>query len=213
MHSLPVTLAIVDDHQIVIDGLKALLKGSSKYRIIFETTHAETALQEIPNLEPDILITDIMMAQLNGIELAVHLKKSMPGLKIIALSMNGEGALVNQMIQDADIAGYLLKNIGQTEFLQALDKVAGGGIYFNETVLNEMLKASEQKKELKESRLTVREIEVIRLIEKEYSNRQIAEALFLSERTIETHRKNIFRKTKTNSLIGLIKYAYEHKLI
>ena len=122
-------------------------------------------------------------------------------------------SLVNQMIEESDISGYLLKNIGQTEFITALNKIAGGGIYFSEDVLQEMLKASERKKEDAEVNLTVREIEIIGLIEKEYSNKKIAEVLFLSERTVETHRKNIFRKTKTNSVIGLIKYAYEHKLI
>ena len=128
--------------------------------------------------------------------------------------MNGEGSLVNQMIEESDISGYLLKNIGQTELLKALDKIAAGGIYFSDEVLQEMLKASECKKETdEETKLTNHEIEIVRLIEKEYSNKQIAEELFLRERTVETHRKNIFLKTKTNSVIGLIKYAYERKMI
>jgi DNA-binding NarL/FixJ family response regulator len=80
-------------------------------------------------------------------------------------------------------------------------------------VLQEMLKASERKQVSDDNKLTNREVEIVRLIEKEYSNKKIAEELFLSERTVETHRKNIFRKTKTNSVIGLIKYAYEHKLV
>jgi DNA-binding NarL/FixJ family response regulator len=154
-----------------------------------------------------------MMPEMDGLELAKQVRLHYPSIKIIALSMNGEGSLVNQMIEESDISGYLLKNIGQTEFITALNKIAGGGIYFSEDVLQEMLKASERKKEDAEVNLTVREIEIIGLIEKEYSNKKIAEVLFLSERTVETHRKNIFRKTKTNSVIGLIKYAYEHKLI
>lgn len=151
---------------------------------------------------------------MTGVELARLVKKEFPSIKIITLSMNGEGSLVNQMIEESDISGYLLKNIGQTEFLKALEKIAAGGIYFSDDVLQEMLKASERKKEAdEETKLTNREVEIVRLIEKEYSNKQIAEELFLSERTVETHRKNIFRKTKTNSVIGLIKYAYERKLI
>ena len=154
------------------------------------------------------------MPVMTGIELARLVKKEFPAIKIITLSMNGEGSLVNQMIDESDISGYLLKNIGQTEFLNALNKIAAGGIYFSDEVLQEMLKASERKKETdEETKLTNREIEIVRLIEKEYSNKKIAEELFLSERTVETHRKNIFRKTKTNSVIGLIKYAYERKLI
>ena len=206
-------LAIVDDHQIVIDGLRSLLKGHKEYEIILESTRPELLVQELRQHQPDLLLTDVMMPTLSGVDLARQVKKEFPQIKIIALSMNGEGSLVNQMIEESDISGYLLKNIGQTEFLKALEKVAAGGIYFSDEVLQEMLKASERKKETEESHLTNREIEIVRLIEKEYSNKQIAEELFLSERTVETHRKNIFRKTKTNSVIGLIKYAYEHKLI
>lgn len=213
MSATKVKLAIVDDHQIVIDGLHSLLKGHHQYEIVLESNHPETVLAQLKKQAVDILLTDVMMPAMNGVELAKLVKKEFPAIKVIALSMNGEGSLVNQMIDESHISGYLLKNIGQTEFLAALNKIAEGGIYFSEEVLNEMLKANERKKENEEAKLTNREIEIVKLIEKEYSNKKIAEELFLSERTVETHRKNIFRKTKTNSLIGLIKYAYEHKLI
>lgn len=214
MSANKIKLAIVDDHQIVIDGLHSLLKGHHRYEIVLESTHPETILARLKNQPVDILLTDVMMPVMTGVELARLVKKEFPAIKIITLSMNGEGSLVNQMIEESDISGYLLKNIGQTEFLKALEKIAGGGIYFSDDVLQEMLKASERKKEAEEeTKLTNREVEIVRLIEKEYSNKQIAEELFLSERTVETHRKNIFRKTKTNSVIGLIKYAYERKLI
>jgi DNA-binding NarL/FixJ family response regulator len=213
MSTTKTKLVIVDDHQIVIDGLRSLLKGYDQYEIVLESTHPSGVVQAIEHLQVDILLTDVMMPEMDGLELAKKVRLHYPSIKIIALSMNGEGSLVNQMIEESDISGYLLKNIGQTEFITALNKIAGGGIYFSEDVLQEMLKASERKKEDAEVNLTVREIEIIGLIEKEYSNKKIAEVLFLSERTVETHRKNIFRKTKTNSVIGLIKYAYEHKLI
>ncbi|NCU05804.1 MAG: response regulator transcription factor [Chitinophagaceae bacterium] len=206
-------IAIVDDHQIVIDGLHSLLKGYQQFEIVLESNHPEKILPELRKQAVDILLTDIMMPGMTGVELAKKVKQEFPGIKIVALSMNGEGSLVNQMIEESEISGYLIKNIGQTEFITALLKIAEGGIYFSDEVLQEMLKAGERRKESDESHLTNREIEIIRLIEKEYSNKKIAEELFLSERTVETHRKNIFRKTKTNSVIGLIKYAYEYKLI
>jgi two-component system, NarL family, nitrate/nitrite response regulator NarL len=206
-------LAIVDDHQIVIDGLHSLLKGYNQFQILLESNHPETIIASLRKEPVDILLTDVMMPVMTGVELAKQVKKEFPAIKIIALSMNGEGSLVNQMIEESDISGYLLKNIGQTEFITALNKIAGGGIYFSDEVLQEMLKASERKQVSDDNKLTNREIEIVRLIEKEYSNKKIAEELFLSERTVETHRKNIFRKTKTNSVIGLIKYAYEHKLV
>jgi len=208
-----ISLAVVDDHQIVIDGIRSILQGQESFKIAIETTNPLDVVTLLSKTPVDILLTDIMMPGMNGAELAKAVRTAFPEIKIMALSMSGQGDLVNQMINDSDIAGYVLKNISKQELLKALEKIAAGGIYFSEDVLAEMIKESEKKKEAEQAHLTMREIEIIRLIEKELSNKQIADTLFLSERTVETHRKNIFRKTKTNSLIGLIKYAYEHKLI
>jgi two-component system, NarL family, nitrate/nitrite response regulator NarL len=208
-----ITLAIVDDHQIVIDGLKSLLEGHPNFMVKIESNHPEKMEKILSETKVDILLTDIMMPVMNGAELAKMVKTNFPDIKILALSMSGQGDLVNKMIDDSDISGYVLKNLGKQELINALEKIAAGGVYFSDEVLEEMMKASERKKTNDEVQLTVREIEIIRLIEKENNNRQIADALFISERTVETHRKNIFRKTKTSGLIGLIKYAYENKLI
>ena len=206
-------LAIVDDHQIVIDGLKSLLLGHEQFQVAIECTQPLQMIELLEKKRVDILLTDIMMPGLNGAELSKEVRQKYPAIKILALSMSGQGDQVNQMIDEADISGYVLKNIGKQELIRALEKISNGGIYFSDEVLNEMARASELKKDHEEAHLTAREIEIIRLIEKEMTNKQIAETLFLSERTVETHRKNIFRKTNTSSVIGLIKYAYEHKLI
>jgi two-component system, NarL family, nitrate/nitrite response regulator NarL len=206
-----ITLALVDDHQIVIDGLMSLLKGHDLFRFAFATTNSSEVLEKISPI--DILLTDVMMPVMPGNQLAKQVKEKFPNIKILALSMSGQGDLVNEMIENANISGYVLKNIGKQELIKALEKIAGGGIYFSEEVINELQRTSLRKKQNDEAHLTVREVEIIRLIEKEYNNKQIAETLFISERTVETHRKNIFRKTDTSSVIGLIKYAYEHKLI
>ncbi len=208
-----IKLAIADDHQIVIDGLKSLLQGQDKFIVSIESNDPFKIPGLLEKTPVDILITDIMMPGMNGDALAKIVRQQFPSIKILALSMSGQGDLVNKMIEDSDIVGYVLKNISKKEFITALEKISGGGIYFSEEVLEEMTKASDRKKQSEEVNLTLREIEIIRLIEKEYNNKKIADTLFLSERTVETHRKNIFRKTKTSSLIGLIKYAYEHQLI
>lgn len=208
-----ITLALVDDHQIVIDGLMSLLKGHELFRFAFATTDATAVLPQLEKEKVDILLTDVMMPKMPGNELAREVRTRFPDVKILALSMSGQGDLVNEMINDADISGYVLKNIGKQELVSALEKIAGGGIYFSEEVIEELRRSSERQKQKAEARLTDREIEIIRLIEKEFNNKQIAETLFISERTVETHRKNIFRKTGTSSVIGLVKYAYEHKLI
>lgn len=213
MKNAKVQLALVDDHQIVIDGLMSLLKGHERFRFAFATTDPNSVMQKLEQAPVDILLTDIMMPGLPGNVLARQVKEKFPGIRILALSMSGQGDLVNEMINEADISGYVLKNIGKAELVRALDKIAGGGIYFSEEVIDELKRTSERKRQNVLAHLTGREIEIIRLIEKEYNNKQIAEALFISERTVETHRKNIFRKTRTNSVIGLVKYAYEHKLI
>lgn len=213
MKNAKTRLGIVDDHQIVIDGLKSLLQGHEQFEVLVECTQPLRMIELISRNPIDILLTDVMMPGMNGAELAKAVHLEFPEIKILALSMSGQGDLVNRMIEDADISGYVLKNIGKQELVKALEKISAGGIYFSDEVLEEMTRASERKKENEEVNLTAREIEIIRLIEKELSNKQIAERLFLSERTVETHRKNIFRKTNTASVIGLVKYAYEHKLI
>jgi DNA-binding NarL/FixJ family response regulator len=208
-----ISLALVDDHQIVIDGLMALLKGEQRYQFAFATTEPKEVIDQLKKTHVDVLLTDVMMPDMPGNILAKEVRKQFPQIKILALSMSGQGDIVNEMINDADIAGYVLKNIGKKELVTAIEKIAGGGIYFSEDVLEELRKTANRKKQNEQAHLTDREIEIIRLIEKEYSNKQIAETLFISERTVETHRKNIFRKTETNSVIGLVKYAYEHRLI
>ena len=208
-----ISLALVDDHQIVIDGLMALLKGEQRYQFAFATTQPKEVIEQLKNHHVDVLLTDVMMPDLPGNVLAKEVRKQFPSIKILALSMSGQGDIVTEMINDADISGYVLKNIGKKELVTAIEKIAGGGIYFSDAVLEELTKTVNRKKETAQAHLTDREIEIIRLIEKEYSNKQIAETLFISERTVETHRKNIFRKTGTSSVIGLVKYAYEHRLI
>lgn len=213
MRAEKIKIGIVDDHQIVIDGLTSLLKTEEHIKFAFATTQPEEVIDKIAASPIDILLTDVMMPALPGNQLAKLVKEKFPTVKIMALSMSGQGDLVNEMIENADIAGYVLKNIGKKELVTAIQKIATGGIYFSEEVIDELQRTSQKKKQKEEARLTEREIEIISLIEKEYNNKQIADSLFISERTVETHRKNIFRKTETSSVIGLVKFAYEHKLI
>lgn len=208
----PIRIAIVDDHQLVIEGLVSLLDHNN-IQVIYCTTYPADMLEKLESIQIDVLLTDIMMEGITGQELAKAVRKQYPTIRILALSMSGKGDIVNEMIRDADISGYVLKNIGKVELIEAIESVATGGHYFSEEVLHALDKAIQLQKDNENTHLTNREIEIIQLIEKEMPNKAIAEALFISERTVETHRKNIFRKTKTSSVIGLIKYAYEHKLI
>jgi two-component system nitrate/nitrite response regulator NarL len=211
-----ITVHIVDDHQMLIDGLKALLKGEERFEIIAESNNGQVALQKIEKQPPHIVLTDINMPEMNGIELTKAIKARFPEVKIIALSMYGERGMISEMLQ-AGVNGYILKNTGKAELINAISKVASGGMFFSDEVSVEMMKAvaspSYKPEEEIEITLTPREIEIVQLIAKELSNAEIAEKLFISERTVETHRKNIFRKTATKSVVGLIKYAFDKKLI
>ncbi|RZM15148.1 MAG: response regulator transcription factor [Pedobacter sp.] len=201
---------IVDDHQLVIEGMRSLLADAPHYSIS-GFTHLPMQVLELLDENPtDILLTDISMPLMSGIELTRLVKKRFPNIKVIAISMHGERAVVKEMLE-AGIAGYLLKNTGRGELIEALDRVRSGGTYFGEEVTREILNSFTSRDQ--EQRLTNREIEIIKLINEEYGNKQISNKLFISERTVETHRKNIFRKTNTQSVIGLLKYAAHHKYI
>ncbi|GAA4333178.1 response regulator transcription factor [Flaviaesturariibacter amylovorans] len=208
-----ISLAFVDDHQIVIDGLQSLLRDESRFHFAFATNDPTEVLGRLRTEQVDVLLTDVMMPGMAGNVLAREVRRAFPDIRILALSMSGEGTLVSEMIEEANISGYVLKNIGREELVHAISKIAAGGHYFGEEVLRELQRNDVRKRENTEAHLTSREVEIIRLIEKEMNNKQIAGELFISERTVETHRKNIFRKTGTNTVLGLIKYAYEHRLI
>jgi two-component system nitrate/nitrite response regulator NarL len=202
---------IVDDHQMVIDGLKLIIDTIEGFEIVGESTSAFHALDVLATANADILLTDVSMPEMSGIELTRLVKKKYPHIKIIALSMFSESQVVAEMI-DAGISGYILKNTGKQELIEALNKVASGQNYFGQDITLQLMKSFKRNQD-ETSRLTDREIEIIRMIEQDFGNKQIADMLFISERTVETHRKNILRKTNTQTVVGLLKYAYERKII
>jgi DNA-binding NarL/FixJ family response regulator len=206
---------ILDDHQMLIDGIKALLINEKQFEITGTATNAKTALEMIRQNPPEIILSDINMPEMDGVAFTREIKRTHPDLKVLALSMFGEKSTISEML-DAGASGYILKNTGQQELIDALLKISQGGMFFSDEISAEMMKAMSergQKKEEEKIHLTDREKEIIQLIAKEYSNAQIGETLFISERTVETHRKNIFRKANTKTVVGLIKFAIENKLI
>jgi two-component system nitrate/nitrite response regulator NarL len=204
------SIFIVDDHQMVIDGFRLIIETIPGFTIVGESTNAMDAIEMLKDCTADILLTDVSMPEMSGIELTRIIKKNYPGIKILALSMFNESQVIAEMI-DAGISGYILKNTGKQELIEALNKIADGQNYFGQDITLQLMKSFKRSQE--EVRLTDREIEIIRMIEKEFGNKQIADLLFISERTVETHRKNILRKTKSQSIVGLLKYAYERKII
>lgn len=210
MDQKPQRIFIVDDHQMVIDGINLMLEGKSDFKVIGETTQPLMVFQALENLSIDILITDIGMPEMSGVELTRAVKNKFPSIKILALSMFGDSQIIAEMI-DSGISGYILKNAGKKELIEALTKISDGQSYFSQEITLQLMKSFKRNQE--ELKLTDREVEIIRMIEKELTTKAIADVLFISERTVETHRKNILHKTNTQSVVGLLKYAYERKII
>ena len=201
---------IVDDHQMVIDGINLMLEGRPEFSVVGESTEPLQVIELINDTPVDIVITDVGMPGMSGVELSRLVKNKFPDIKILALSMFGDSQIIAEMI-DAGISGYILKNSGKKELMEALTKIAEGQNYFGQEITLQLMKSFKRNQE--ESKLTDREIEIIRMIEKDMTTREIADTLFISERTVETHRKNILYKTNTKTVVGLLKYAYERKII
>lgn len=201
---------LVDDHAIVIDGVKAILKDNDGVQVVHTATSADDALAWFKQNEADLVITDYSMPGMDAITFVRTLKRIVPKIKIIMLSMHEEVHLTREILK-CGLNAYILKKDTQKELLKAIEEVRAGRIYLSQDISRLMIMNMDNPDEGK--LLTDREREILGLIAKEYNNKQIAETLFISERTVETHRKNIFRKTGTSSLVGLIKFAYANNLI
>lgn len=201
---------LVDDHAILLDGIKSILLKDDSLHVVGEASSAEAALEFLKKNEIDLLITDFNLPEMDGLSLIRLVKKLSPKIKIIMLSMHDETHLVKEILKQG-IDGYILKKDSHVELLEAISAVRNGKVFLSNEISKMMIHSLQFPDE--ERLLTDREREILKLISKEYNNKQIAEELFISERTVETHRKNIFRKTKTNNLVGLIKFAYANNLI
>ncbi|MCW3126044.1 MAG: DNA-binding response regulator [Bacteroidetes bacterium] len=197
-----ISIYMADDHQIVLDGLKLLIESEPNLIIVGSSNDGESAYSDILAFKPDIALIDMRMPIRNGIQIIISLRHQV-STKFIILSMIDEKRFIN----DAKINGaygYLLKNTGKEELLRCINKVIHGETYFS---LLETPKRDEKK-----SLLGRREMDVLRLIVSEYTTAEIAKELCLSTFTVETHRKNIYRKTEAKNLISLVKYAMENDL-
>lgn len=212
----PIQVLIVDDHQLIIDGLKAILQDETNVRFAGGANNLAQAIQFIEEHPVDVVLADINMPNGSGIELTAKLKTLKPNIQVLALTMHEDFAMINKMIE-AGAAGYILKRTNMNEVLEAIRVVASGGKYLGRDVqailFHNLADRSTDEKETVTGTLTSREKEILNLIAKELSNTEIAQKLFISERTVETHRRNIFTKTKTKSIVGLIKYAIANGLI
>lgn len=209
-----IKISILDDHVMVVRGLESMLEDSKTIKIIATYCLGKQLLGEIINNTPDILLLDINLPDSNGLELCKELTKKYPKLKIIALSNYCETGFIKNMLRNG-AKGYLLKNTDKQELITAITTIYTGDTYLPRAIqnilLNESIGSPQQDSFI--PKLTRREKEVLNLISKEHTNQEIAKLLFVSTKTIESHRNNLIQKLRVRNTAGLIRVALEKGLI
>lgn len=210
---------VVDDHDMFRDGIKLLLSSGDQAEVIAEARNGKEFLDKVNGLKPDVVLMDIAMPEMDGVEATKHAHEKYPDMKILALTMFGDEKYYYQMIQSG-IKGFVLKSSGISELLNAINQVSNGGNFFSNELLVKIianmksLKDTQINNNLDENeKLTPREIEVLREISLGFSNDEIANKLNISATTVRTHRMKLLSKTGCNNTASLMMYAIKNKII
>jgi two-component system nitrate/nitrite response regulator NarL len=214
-----IKILIVDDHEVVRDGLKNILLSLNNVAIAGEAANGEDAIAFYDSLKPDIVIMDISMPGMNGIEATRIIKENDPNARILILTMHDNQEYLNQIIRSG-AKGFVLKNTDKEELLDAVKTVAAGENFFSKDISKLIIenyirsaKETDKNEGFKEVPLTKREIEILKYIAEGNSNQEIANKLYISYNTVDTHRKNIMHKLSIKNTAGLVRYAIEKGLI
>ena len=211
---MQIKVAITDDHLLVINGIKTMLAPYSHISIVYDTTDPTGLIPALADIQPHVLLLDIQMPAIDGMELCRQVHKLYPDIKVIAISSFTDTRYIKQMLRNG-AAGYLLKNTDPVTLLSAIEKVHEGEQFLDEALkqdlLNEALTGN--KRSVYEIPLTRREKEILKLIAEEHSNQEIADLLYISLRTVETHRLNLTQKLAVKNTAGLVKEAIRRGLL
>jgi DNA-binding NarL/FixJ family response regulator len=204
----PISVFIVDDHYMVIEGIRTLLQGEKEIELIGHASNAASCLSFLATRQPDVILMDISMPEKSGVELCKEVRELYPQVFVIGLSTFNQFTFIAAMMENG-ASGYLLKNAAKEEIIEAIHTVAKGKSYLSDAAASTLKNAAHEDSPV----LTRREHEVLRLIADGLTNPEIAERLFLSLSTVDTHRKSLMRKLNIKNTALLIRYAIEHKLI
>ncbi|HSC40557.1 MAG TPA: response regulator transcription factor [Chitinophagaceae bacterium] len=211
-----IRIFIVEDHEMYLEGLALLLKKQDNIDVIGISTTGRVLLEQLPALDIDILLLDVHLPDIGEEDLLKQIRTIKPGQKIIYLTLMRGTRYVHKLTRH-DIQGYILKNVPVAELLEAVQTVYNGGVYFSKDIdiisENDFRNTITVEDRKVEEILSKREIEVLKMVCREFSNAEIAEKLFLSVSTVETHRKNLIAKLGVNNTVGLVKFALKNKLI
>ena len=210
-----INVMIVDDHQMLIDGIKAMLAEEAGIGIVADAYNGLEALEKLEQHVVDLVLLDINMPVMDGVETCRQIKKLHPSVRILALTMYNEGSIVTQMLQSG-AHGFILKNTGRTNLIEAITEVYEGRTYFDQQVKEALMKSMMPDRKAGVAfipKLTRREKDILRLIVLENSAQEIAAKLFISPNTVETHRRHLLEKLNVKNSAGLVRVALENKLV
>lgn len=201
---------LTDDHSVLRQGLKLLVNAQPDMEVIGEASDGEEAVRMIPPLKPDVVIMDVSMPRLNGYQATEQLKKVLPRLKVLALTRHSAGSYLQQLLR-AGVDGYVLKQSEATEFVRAIRAIVAGGTYLDPSVAGKLIDNFAGRLDTTRApsakALSEREAEVLRLIARGYSNKEIASRFNLSVKTVEVHKANAMKKLDLRSRIDIVRYA------
>ncbi len=204
-----IQVALVDDHQLFRSGINFIIDDTEDVEVAFEASNGQEFLDFLNEFQPDIVLMDINMPVMDGVEATKRAIEKFPDLKVLVLSMFGEVDYYNTMI-DIGVKGFILKDIDNEELLDAIRKVTKGGSYFSQELLLQLIK---NKPDNEQVELTKREKEVLELICLGHSNQEISEKLFISQRTVERHRSSLLFKTDSKNSVSLVVFAIKNGLV
>ncbi len=212
-----IKILLADDEVLFRKGIMFLLEREKRFEIVFESSNGQEVISFLQDKKnyPDIILMDLNMPMLNGVEATKIIKKEFSEIKIVALTSYNTKSFIANMIQVGAVS-YLVKTATPKEVIETLEEVHEKGFFYNENVLqviNEGLLVSKTKSNFDNNYLTPREKEIIRLISQQFSNNQISEKLFISQRTVEGHRNNLLLKTESKNVAGLLVYALQNQII
>jgi two-component system, NarL family, response regulator NreC len=209
-----VKVALVDDHPIVRQGLRNLLQTEPSFQVVAEADDGITGLELVQRVRPDVLIVDLMMPGLNGLDLIKQVLKRLPRLRIVVLSMQSADSYVVEALQ-CGAAGYVLKETGPSEIIHAIQAVVAGDRYLSPKLAQRVLDSSTGRKKIADpyDSLTPREREILHLIIEGHTSAQIAARLVLSPRTVELHRSRIMKKLDLHNQTDIFRYALERGIL
>ncbi len=215
-----INVFVVDDHQIFLDGIISLLQDEPTIKIAGTAQNGKDAIERIKGIPVDVILMDINMPEMDGIEATKIIRKTNPNIKILMLTMHSEPRFIKECLE-IGAKGYVLKNISKNDLLKAIDTVQQDKSYLDQEVQEKLITSISNSAEGEEDRnydelaaqITPRELEILQLIALGLTSQDIATKLFISKNTVETHRKNMLAKLNVNNTAALLKIAYKKGLV